>query len=217
MIELIPAPDGCGLDAATGLTVLWRDFHSARERYQRDRLVLHYVPLVRSIAGRVGTGLPAHVELADLEQSGVFGLIDAIERYQPDLGPRFETYAVPRIRGAIIDELRAQDWVPRAVRGRARELERAQERLEGERQRAVSEVELAGELGIGRTELRSVLDQMHLVSIEELEERRAARGVAVGGIVDTLADPAESDPATALGDLGRVPHVVPVGDGARGA
>ncbi len=198
MTELIPEPEGGGGDTTTGLTVLWRDFHSGRDRCHRDRLVLHYVALVHSVASRVGTGLPAHVEIADLEQSGVFGLIDAIERYQPDLGNQFETYAVPRIRGAIIDELRAQDWVPRAVRGRTRELERAQERLESDLQRAVTEVELAGELGVRRTELRSALHQMYLVSMEALEERRAVRGAALGAVADSLVDTSKSDPANVL-------------------
>jgi RNA polymerase sigma factor for flagellar operon FliA len=154
--------------------------------------------LVHSIASRVGTGLPTHVELADLEQSGVFGLIEAIERFQPDRGHRFETYAVPRIRGAIIDELRAQDWVPRAIRARARELERAQERLESDLQRAVSEAELAAVLGLGRPELRSALHQMYLVSMEALEERRATCTAALGGVVDTLVDNADTDPATMM-------------------
>jgi RNA polymerase sigma factor FliA len=198
MTELIRGPDAGDRDPGSGLTVLWRDFHSGRNRSHRDRLVLHYVPLVHSVASRVGIGLPAHVELADLEQSGVFGLIDAIERFQPDRGHRFETYAVPRIRGAIIDELRAQDWVPRVIRGRARELERAQERLESDLQRAATEAELAVELGIGRTELRSAMHQVYLVSIEALEERRTPYGAAVGGVVDALADNSDIDPAAVL-------------------
>jgi RNA polymerase sigma factor for flagellar operon FliA len=81
-------------------------------------------------------------------QCGVFGLIDAVERFDPERNSRFESYAVPRIRGAILDELRAQDWVPRTVRGRTRELERAQERLEARLLRAPTDAELAAELGL---------------------------------------------------------------------
>jgi RNA polymerase sigma factor FliA len=177
---------------------LWAAYLAEPRRALRDRLVEHYTPLLRAVAHRLGSALPSYVEVADLVQCGVFGLIDAVERFDPARCPRFESYAVPRIRGAIIDELRAQDWVPRAIRARARELERAQERLENDLQRAVTEAELAHVLGMGRTELRSAMHQMYLVSMEALEERRAAYGTALGGVVDTLVDDADSDPAAVL-------------------
>ena len=82
-----------------------------------------YSPLVKYVAGRMISGLPAHVEEADLISYGLIGLISTIERFEPDREIKFETYAIPRIRGAIIDELRALDWVPRSVRARAREIE----------------------------------------------------------------------------------------------
>ena len=105
--------------------------------------MLHYAPLVKYVAGRVGTGLPAHVDVGDLVQSGIFGLVDAIEKFEPERGLKFETYAMQRIRGAILDDLRSQDWVPRSVRGRAREVERALERLGGRLQRTPTDAELA--------------------------------------------------------------------------
>ena len=94
----------------------WTEYLAAPTREARDRLVVRYTPLVRVVAHRVLVGLPTHVDHADLTQSGIFGLIDAIERFDPQRCPRFESFAVQRIRGAILDELRAQDWVPRTVR-----------------------------------------------------------------------------------------------------
>ena len=136
-------PEARGDEVEAGIVALWRAYGHDRDTKLRDRLVLHYAPLVKYVAGRVGTGLPAHVDVADLVQSGVFGLVDAIERFEQERGLKFETYAMQRIRGAILDELRAQDWVPRSVRTRAREVERVLERLEGRLQRSASDAEVA--------------------------------------------------------------------------
>ena len=106
-------------------TQLWQEFTRTKSKTARDRLILTYAPLVKYVAGRLGSGLPAHVDEADLVSYGLLGLIDAIERYDPGRDIKFETYAITRIRGAIIDELRALDWVPRSVRARARAIERA--------------------------------------------------------------------------------------------
>lgn len=153
---------------------------------QRNRLVLRYAPLVRQVAVRVGTRLPAHVELADLIQVGVFGLIDAIDRYEPELGVRFEAYAAQRIRGAILDELRAQDWVPRVIRGRIKELAKARETLEARLQRHATAAELAVELGVGAAEVRGIMNQIQLLSMEALDEWASMRG-AVMSVAETLA------------------------------
>ncbi|WP_219417836.1 FliA/WhiG family RNA polymerase sigma factor [Pseudonocardia nigra] len=166
---------------------LWASFLAARSRILRDRLVVHYTPLVRAVAHRMAAGLPSYVEQGDLVQSGVFGLIDAVERFDPQRCPRFETYATQRIRGAIIDELRAQDWVPRSVRGRVRELERAQERLEGRLLRVATERELADELGVPLHELRTLTRHVQLVSVEALDE-------GSGGVSELLADDHTPDP-----------------------
>src|SRR5947209_18879387 len=104
---------------------IWRRYKSTGEQHLRDRLILTYAPLVKYVAGRLGTGLPAHVEEGDLVSYGLLGLMNAIERYDPGRDTKFETYAISRIKGAIIDELRSMDWVPRSVRSRAREVERA--------------------------------------------------------------------------------------------
>jgi RNA polymerase sigma factor FliA len=181
---------------ATEPGALWGEYERGGARDHRDRLVLHYEPLVRQVAGRVGTRLPAHVEIADLIQAGVFGLIDAIERFEPSLGIRFETYAAQRIRGAILDELRAQDWVPRIIRNRARELAKVRESMEARLQRSATPAELAGELGVGPTEVRGILSQIRLISMEALDDWAASRGSTVT-LAETLAQE-DSDPVTVL-------------------
>ena len=152
--EAVEAGRTEGVEA--GIVALWQAYGQHRDTALRDRLILHYAPLVKYVAGRVGTGLPAHVDIADLVQSGVFGLWDAIDRFEPERGLKFETYAMQRIRGAILDELRAQDWVPRSVRSRAREVERALERLESRLQRSATDAEVAAELDITVAELREL-------------------------------------------------------------
>jgi RNA polymerase sigma factor for flagellar operon FliA len=173
--------------SAAPVEELWAEYLAERTRPLRDRLVVHYTPLLRAVAHRLGSALPSYVEVADLVQCGVFGLIDAVERFDPERSPRFESYAVPRIRGAILDELRAQDWVPRTVRGRVRELERAQERLESRLQRAATDAELAEELGLGVQEVRALGRQVQLISVEALDE-------SSGGVSEVLADDGAPDP-----------------------
>jgi RNA polymerase sigma factor for flagellar operon FliA len=173
--------------SASPVDELWAAYLADRTRALRDRLVEHYTPLLRAVAHRLGSALPSYVEVADLVQCGVFGLIDAVERFDPERSPRFESYAVARIRGAILDELRAQDWVPRTVRGRVRELERAQERLEGRLQRAATDVELAEEVGLPVQEVRALGRQVQLISVEALDENS-------GGVSELLADDGAPDP-----------------------
>lgn len=176
-----PAPPPSSVDE------LWASYLATPTRAVRDRLVVHFTPLVRAVAYRIAGGLPSYVEHADLVQSGVFGLIDAVERFDPEQCPRFESYAAQRIRGAILDELRSQDWVPRSVRGRARELERAQERLEGTLLRAATDRELATELGIPVRELRGMTQHVQMISVEALDE-------SSGGVSEVFAADGALDP-----------------------
>src|SRR3982075_4295554 len=125
---------------------MWRRYKETGDTHARERLVLAYSPLVKYVAGRMASGLPAHVEEADLISYGLIGLISAIGRFDLTREIKFETYAIPRIRGAIIDELRSLDWVPRSVRARARQIERANTKLEARLQRAPSDEEMANEL-----------------------------------------------------------------------
>src|SRR5580693_8423512 len=115
---------------------LWLEYRRAPNKALRDRLIITYAPLVKYVAGRLGSGLPAHVEEADLVSYGLLGLMSAIDRYDPERDIKFETYAIARIRGSIIDELRTLDWVPRSVRSRARNIERAIRELEAKLARA---------------------------------------------------------------------------------
>lgn len=168
----------------------WTEYLAAPTRRARDRLVVRYTPLVRVVAHRVMAGLPTHVDHADLTQSGIFGLIDAIERFDPQRCPRFESFAVQRIRGAILDELRAQDWVPRTVRGRVRELERAQERLERRMQRAATDREIAAEMQVPLREVQGLIRQVQVVSVEALDE-------ISGGVAELFTD-AAPDPMSVV-------------------
>src|ERR1700704_1273982 len=133
---------------AIELQELWRRYKASGDERARERLVVAYSPLVKYVAGRMSSGLPAHVEEADLISYGLTGLISAIERFDLSREIKFETYAITRIRGAIIDELRTLDWVPRSVRARARGIERANMKLEAKLQRAPTDEEMAAELGL---------------------------------------------------------------------
>ncbi|MET9630538.1 FliA/WhiG family RNA polymerase sigma factor [Lentzea sp. NPDC006480] len=188
-----------GDDVEAGIVALWRSYGESHDQGQRDRLVLHYAPLVKYVAGRVGTGLPAHVDVADLIQSGIFGLVDAIEKFEPERGLKFETYAMQRIRGAILDDLRSQDWVPRSVRSRARDVERALERLGAKLQRTPTDRELAAELKIGLAELRELYGQLQLTSVVALDEL-IAPNKGGSSLAESLPDDAAEDPVASLVD-----------------
>ncbi|GAA1240273.1 hypothetical protein GCM10009676_26470 [Prauserella halophila] len=186
-------------EADAAIKALWHEFATEPSQRVRDRLVLHYAPLVKYVAGRVGTGLPTHVDVADLIQSGIFGLVDAIEKFDPDRGLRFETYAMQRIRGAILDDLRSQDWVPRVVRSRAREVERTLERLGARLGRTPTDAEVATELGISLNELHDLYGQLRLTSVVALETLVAA-GRDSESVVESLPDDDAVDPAAVLVD-----------------
>ena len=182
---------------------MWRRYKSDGDRRARERLVVAYSPLVKYVAGRTAAGLPPHVEEADLISYGLVGLISAIERFDPSREIKFETYAITRIKGAIIDELRSMDWVPRSVRARAREIERANSKLEHRLQRAATDTELAAELGITEEELQqSLLAISHssIAALDELWSVSDSSGDQVS-LMDTLEDPGAPDPARAL-DVG---------------
>jgi RNA polymerase sigma factor FliA len=156
----------------------WHAYKAAGQRPARDELILHYAPLVHLVAGRYAAGAPSHVERADLVSYGLFGLIDAIDRFDPDRGHRFETYAIARIRGHIVDELRTYDWVPRSVRAKARAIEIALRSLESELHRAPTDRELAGALGMTDDDLKRALSQVSLVNLVTFD---AALGAAIDG------------------------------------
>src|SRR6056297_700421 len=173
---------------AEDVVLLWERYGQGRDPDVREQLILHYAPLVKYVAGRVAVGMPSHVEHADLVSYGIFGLMDAIERFEPDRGYKFETYAVSRIRGAIIDELRSIDWVPRSVRTKARQVETAMQQLESRLRRSPSESELAGELGWSLEDLQDTLARMSMTSIGALDEVLDVGDGDRITLVDTLQD-----------------------------
>ena len=154
---------------------LWLEFARTKDKALRDRLILTYAPLVKYVAGRLGSGLPAHVDEGDLVSYGLLGLIGAIERYDPTRDIKFETYAISRIKGAIIDELRALDWVPRSVRSRAREIERAIAELEAKTGLAPTDEQIAAKIGISVDELEESLSDIGRSSIAALDEPGRSR------------------------------------------
>jgi RNA polymerase sigma factor for flagellar operon FliA len=172
---------------------LWTDYKSSGDREIRDQLIVHYSPLVKYVAGRVAVGLPQNVEQSDLVSYGIFGLIDAIEKVDLARGYKFETYAIARIKGAILDELRSIDWVPRSVRAKARSLEKAYAKLESELHRTPSDEELATELDISDDQLQTMLSQISFVGLVALDEMLSVGGDRGESLTlgDTIADGGE--------------------------
>ena len=150
---------------AVELKELWRRYKDEGDERARERLVLAYSPLVKFVAGRMATGLPAHVEEVDLISYGLLGLISAIERFDPGRAIKFETFAVQRIKGSVIDELRSLDWVPRSVRARAREIERANAQLEHKLHRAPTDAEMAAALETTVEDFQASLTQISNSSV----------------------------------------------------
>lgn len=193
MTSPTPAPEPPGR-----IQQAWQRFKEAGDGQAREGLILHYSPLVKFVAGRVGVGLPRSVEQADLISYGMFGLIDAIDKFEPDRGVKFETYAVNRIKGAILDELRALDWVPRSVRARAREIERSVGELEASLRRSVTDEELADHMGLPVATLQEQLGEIStlgFVALDELVEPGERGSAAIG---DLVADPKAIDPGGSL-------------------
>jgi RNA polymerase sigma factor FliA len=178
---------------------LWQEFKASNDKGLRDRLILTYAPLVKYVAGRLGSGLPAHVDEGDLVSYGLLGLIGAIERYDPDRDIKFETYAISRIKGAIIDELRALDWVPRSVRSRAREIERAIGELEAKLGTAPTDEQIAAKIGISVDELEESLTDISRSSIAALDELWSTSGDGDQvSLLDTIEDTTGPRPADVL-------------------
>jgi RNA polymerase sigma factor for flagellar operon FliA len=178
---------------------LWLEYRRTKEKALRDRLILTYAPLVKYVAGRLGSGLPAHVDEGDLVSYGLLGLIGAIERYDPGRDIKFETYAIARIKGAIIDELRALDWVPRSVRSRAREIERAIADLEARLGTAPTDEQIAEKIGISVDELEESLTDIARSSIAALDELWSVSGEGDQvSLMDTIEDESGPRPEAAL-------------------
>ncbi|UZN04840.1 FliA/WhiG family RNA polymerase sigma factor [Cellulomonas sp. S1-8] len=197
VVEVAPAPVALPVETQSPVGAAWTEFTTTHCQQAREQLILHYVPLVTAVAGRIGMRLPSTVEHADLVSYGMFGLIDAIEKYRMDRAVKFESYASSRIRGAIIDELRAMDWVPRSVRTKARAVDRAFGELEATLHRAPTEAEVAQRLEVPVHDLRAVYSQLASVNIAALDELLAGSDDRPGAatLADTLGDRRAEDPA----------------------
>ena len=149
---------------------LWREFKKTKSIALRDRLIRQYMPLVKWVAGRVSTGMPDSVEFDDLVGFGQFGLLDAIEKYDPDKNVKFKTYATTRIRGAIFDELRELDWVPRSVRQKSREIEDTIVELEGKLGRTATDSEIAQAMNMTEAEYQSTVMKVSGTSVLSLND-----------------------------------------------
>jgi RNA polymerase sigma factor for flagellar operon FliA len=184
----------------------WTRYTDHGDPRAREQLILAYSPLVKYVAGRLGAGLPAHVEDQDLISHGMVGLIAAIERYDYRRHTKFETFAIPRIRGAILDELRSLDWVPRSVRARTRQIEQANTALERELHRAPTDDEMARRLSVTVDELRRRLTDLGTSALLALDELWA---VSVAPSSDPLSDQVSeaqvADPARTL-DVATLKH-----------
>ncbi len=206
--EQAAAEQAAAEEAAAAVAELWRDYKDGNTKEARERLILHYSPLVKFVAGRVAAGLPQNIEQADLVSYGIFGLIDAIDKFDPARGFKFETYAISRIKGAIIDELRSIDWVPRSVRSKARSIERAYSKLENELRRTPDDTEVASELGMSEGELAQTLSQISFVGLVALDELLSVGGDRTGSatVGDTVSDRAH-DPVAAF-EVDEMKHVL---------
>ncbi len=187
------------LSKTPDLAETWRRYKEHNDMAARDQLILAYSPLVKYVAGRMGSNLPAHVDDGDLVSYGLLGLIGAIERFDLSRNIKFETYAVSRIRGSIIDELRALDWVPRSVRSWARKVEAAITRLENELMRAPTDEEIAASLDLAVENFLDIVNQISSSGMVALDEfwNASQGGQDRLNLIDTIEDTDAIEPAQA--------------------
>lgn len=157
-------------DHKKDMSEVWREYKLHKSPALREQIVEHYLGLVNIIAGRIAINLPSHVEKEELVSCGFFGLLDAVERYEPDLGNKFETYAGIRIRGAILDSLREKDWLPASVRQKIKRYEQSVSQLEAKLGRPAKDSEIADAMGCTEHELNMLLNKMHLATTVPLED-----------------------------------------------
>jgi RNA polymerase sigma factor for flagellar operon FliA len=183
------------------METLWKDYKESGSKVAKDKLLLEYAHLVKFIAHRLAVNLPSSVDRNDLTSAGILGLIKAVETFEPERGFKFETYAAHKIRGAILDELRALDWVPRSVRQKARDLQKTYAKLENELGRLPYDDEVCESLGISLKEFEDLLSDVApatLISLEEAMPDRSSDSKELR-VIDTIEDPGSSNPLKELG------------------
>lgn len=178
--------------------VLWQDYLAGRDPFLRNTLVVEYMPVVKYLAEMINVRLPESVMVEDLISYGTFGLIDAIESFDIERGVKFETFCAPRIRGAILDGLRAQDWVPRITRSRMRQLRRTREALENELGRPPTETELAKRLGLDHKQMHELMNEVSSVTIFSLSDSTGDPDDSALRNIDYVEDCAAADPMETL-------------------
>lgn len=185
----------------SGVESLWREFKETGSKIAKDKLLVEYAHLVKYITNRLAINLPKSVNRDDLTSSGILGLIRAVETFEPDRGFKFETFAGHKIRGAILDELRALDWVPRSVRQKSRELQKTFAKLENELGRAPYDDEVCEEMKITMQEYEEMLSEVTPTTIISLEEAMPDRDSESKElrIIDTIEDPGSDNPLKELG------------------
>ncbi len=184
------------IETTSELDAAWARFKQTGGQYDRDELIVYYAPLVKYVASRIAAGLPQTVDQSDLVSYGMFGLIDAITKFDPERGFKFETYAISRIKGAVLDELRAIDWVPRSVRSKAKSVERAMTKLEAKLHRTPTDQEIADELDISSDQLNGIYKQISSLGLVALDEMLSFNGSESLTFGDTLADRREGPVTT---------------------
>lgn len=188
---------GRSLPSAKALERAWRDYKRRGEETTRNKLVEHYLYLVRYMAERICTKLPAEVDVDDLMSAGIFGLVDAIDAFDTTRGVKFETYCAPRIRGAILDELRNLDWVPRLVRNRAHKLAEVTRALEVELGRSPNEEEIARRLNLPRSQFQKLMRDASAVTLLSLSRKYSdADSQRDVFEIDVLPDDGRADPVS---------------------
>lgn len=165
---------------------------------QKDRLIMEYAPLIKFIAQKIAIRLPSNIELDDLMSSGVIGLMDAIEKYDPTRDNKFKTYAEFRIRGSILDELRAQDWVPRSVRDKAKMLDRTTVQLESDLGRNATDEEIAEKLNMTMAEFHSLVNDVRPVSVLSIDDSTTYSNMDKKSIMNLLEGCKLNNPYTQL-------------------
>lgn len=185
----------------SSVETLWKEYKETGSKIAKDKLLVEYSHLVKYIGHRLSVNLPASVDKDDLTSAGIIGLIKAVETFEPERGFKFETYAAHKIRGSILDELRALDWVPRSVRQKARDLQKTYSKLENDLGRLPYDDEVCNSLGISIKEYEDILSDVAPVTIISLEEAMPDRSSDSKElrIIDTIEDPGSSNPLKELG------------------
>ena len=172
----------------------WREYRRTKDEKLKDKLIEAHLPLVKYIAGRLAVKLPPHADQQDLESCGIFGLMEAVEKYDPGLGVSFNAYASARIRGAMLDELRKMNWLPRTLYQKIHQLNTAREKLDAAAGGQAGEAELAAALGIGMEELKKLAAQAASTAVASLDDSVVTAGGEVLRWGDLIPDFRSPDP-----------------------